>query len=391
MRILFVGMTGSIHTARWLSQIEDQGWEVYLFPVQRTDPHPKLRNLTVFGANPLRTRYLHKSVRYISWTSISVYWDMLEGLLKHQLTNRFKAMALMHTIRNIKPDIIHSLEIQHAGYLTLRAKNKLGKKFPTWIATNWGSDIYLFGKQPDHQQPIREVMENCDYYSCECERDIQLARDMGFKGQVLPVLPNAGGMDIEYANNFRQAGPVSNRKTIIVKGYQGWAGRALIAFQALRLCQDMLKDYTITLYSSAKDTEIAAHLFSRETGISIEIMPPSSHEEILRRFGKSRIYIGLSISDGISTSLLEAMVMGAFPIQSCTACADEWIVDGSSGFIVPPEDPYMITDAIRRALMDDDLVNHAAEFNTKTVKERLDYLKIKPQVVKMYQDINNAK
>jgi len=71
---------------------------------------------------------------------------------------------------------------------------------------------------------------------------------------------------------------------------------------------------------------------------------------MLHYYGRARIYIGLSISDAISTSLLEAMVMGAFPIQSCTACADEWIEDGKSGFIVPPEDPHVIAEAIRRAL-----------------------------------------
>ena len=44
--------------------------------------------------------------------------------------------------------------------------------------------------------------------------------------------------------------------------------------------------------------------------------------------------------------------MGALPIQSCTACADEWIVDGRSGLIVPPEDVDVIENALRRALTD---------------------------------------
>jgi glycosyltransferase involved in cell wall biosynthesis len=79
--------------------------------------------------------------------------------------------------------------------------------------------------------------------------------------------------------------------------------------------------------------------------------------------------------------------MGAFPIQSCTACANEWIEDGKSGFIVPPEDPPAVAEAIRRALTDDALVNRAAEINAKTVRERLDDSIIQPQVVKMYQDI----
>ena len=57
---------------------------------------------------------------------------------------------------------------------------------------------------------------------------------------------------------------------------------------------------------------------------------------MLRLHGRARVSIAISIGDGISTALLEAMAMGSFPIQTCTACADEWIIDGKSGFIVQP-------------------------------------------------------
>jgi len=387
MRILFVAMSNSIHTARWISQIQDQGWEIYLFPVQRQDPHALLRNITVYGGNPWRANYLHKSVHYKRWTSVFFYLDGLEGRLKNQITIKNKEISLAKVIREVKPDIIHSLEFQHAGYLTLQVRENIGEKFPTWIATNWGSDIYLFRNFSEHENLIREILQKCDYYSCECQRDVQIARSLGLKAPVLPVLPNAGGIDIEHALALRQTGPVSARKYIIIKGYQGWAGRAQVAFQALRYCRDVLQGYSIAVYISNEDTQITAQLFSSETGITVEIIPYSSHEEILKQFGKSRLYIGLSISDGISTSLLEAMVMGAFPVQSCTACANEWIEDGKSGFIVPAEEPREIATAIRAALLDDTLVDKAAEINLDTVRQRLDYSKIQTQVVEIYKKV----
>ena len=79
--------------------------------------------------------------------------------------------------------------------------------------------------------------------------------------------------------------------------------------------------------------------------------------------------------------------MGAFPIQSGTACANEWIEHGKSGLIVPPEDPHDIAQAIRRALADDALVDSAAELNANTARLRLEQGMIKSQVVKMYQEI----
>jgi len=105
---------------------------------------------------------------------------------------------------------------------------------------------------------------------------------------------------------------------------------------------------------------------------------------MLRLFGRARVYIGLSISDAIPTSLLEAMVMGAFPIQSDTSGADEWIVPGESGLLVPPEEPEVIETAVRRALGDDLLVDGAARLNAETARGRLDHEVIRSQVVASY-------
>jgi glycosyltransferase involved in cell wall biosynthesis len=111
---------------------------------------------------------------------------------------------------------------------------------------------------------------------------------------------------------------------------------------------------------------------------------------MLKKYGQARVYIGLSISDAISTSLLEAIVMGAFPIQSCTACADEWIVDGQSGLIVPPEDVDLIENALRLALTNDMLVDRADILNKETARKRLSLLIVQPKVIDFYQRVYNS-
>jgi hypothetical protein len=57
------------------------------------------------------------------------------------------------------------MEIQHAGYLTLAARAKLSSRFPTWVVSNWGSDIYLFGRLSEHQQKIKAFMSACGFLS----------------------------------------------------------------------------------------------------------------------------------------------------------------------------------------------------------------------------------
>jgi glycosyltransferase involved in cell wall biosynthesis len=287
----------------------------------------------------------------------------------------------------LKPDIIHSIEFQHAGYLTLQIKRELSADFPPWIVTNYGSDIYLYSRLAEHHEQIKELLANADYYTCECERDIHLAREMGFEGEVLTVLPNAGGFDMAHLAELRQTGAVSARRTVVLKGYQNWAGRALVGLRAIALCADALKDYRVAIYSATSDVTISAELLTQSTGLQIDIIPTCSHDEMLALFNSARVYIGLSISDAASTSMLEAMAMGTFPIQSCTACVDEWLVDGETGLVVPPEDPEIIAQALRRALSDDALVDNAAERNIKMITDRLDHSVVKPQIVSLYERV----
>jgi hypothetical protein len=272
--------------------------------------------------------------------------------------------------------------------LATEARKKSGIQFPPSIITCWGSDIYLFGRLKEHEPKIREVLRTFDYYSCECERDVHLARTYGFRGSVLPVFPNSGGFDLAQISSLRKAGPISKRRSIVLKGYQNWAGRALVGIRALERCAELLKGYELNVYSANSDVRIAAELFERSTGIPTKMIPEGTpHHDILRMHGSARISIGLSISDAISTSLLEAMVMGSFPIQSWTGCASEWIVDGETGILAPPEDPEIVEAAIRRALTDDTLVDQAAEKNHKLAEERLDWWKLKTMAVGIYHQV----
>jgi glycosyltransferase involved in cell wall biosynthesis len=386
MRILFIAMANSVHTTRWINQLAGQGWDIHLFPVDDAGIHPDLRNLTFHNFLCSKPSGLNQSVRVVD------SWPFPRGadLARRVMRRFFPAWIdwkLARNIRRLKPDIVHSLELQHAGYMTLAAHAHFRGRFPPWIVTNWGSDIFLFGRLSEHVEKIKAVLSACDYYNCECLRDVELAHAFGFKGEVLPVLPNTGGFDIERMNQIRQPGPTSARRLIMLKGYQGWAGRALVGLRAIGLSAAVLKGYRVIIYVASEDVRIAAELVSRATGIPIEIVPQSSHEDILRLHSRARVSIGLSIGDAASTSMLEAMVMGAFPIQSCTACADEWIEDGKTGLIVPPEDPEPIAAAIRRAVSDDALVDRAAELNAQTARERLDQAVIRPQVIAMYEKV----
>jgi len=274
-------------------------------------------------------------------------------------------------ISELKPDLIHSMEFQHAGYLVLAARDLQIATAPPWLATNWGSDIYHFGTEPGHAPQIRRLCETIDLYSCECHRDIDLARDFGYRGPHLPVLPNSGGMDVERLLALRDPSPPSARKIIMVKGYDHFAGRAMISLAILERLADRLRDYTIVMFSVGARPRARAIELAEAKVLDIRVVDWATHDDILRQFGQARLYLGISISDAISTSVLEAMVMGAFPIQTNTSCCAEWFIDGTSGFAVPVDDFEFICDRFERALNDDALVDAAAATNLDIIRSQL--------------------
>lgn len=376
-KILFVCMTESVHAMRWLRQITPLGYELHVFPSSGLGIHPDLSNVTVhylLGA-PRQDHGIH--CRPLLWPFPSGAWRVNRWRRNDLLSREYRdpslrVRKLADTIRQLKPDLIHTLETQHAGYLALEARRRLGGRFPTWLHTPWGSDLFLFGRLAAHEPRIREVMSAVDAYHPKSSRDADLARHYGFQGTIFPVIAGNGGFDVEYVSHMRNTLPPSKRMTIHVKGYSGWAGRALFALRALRDMGDRLRGVSVRVTSASPDVELAAELMKREQAMDIEVVPTVAHGEMLSLLGESRLSLGASISDGVPNSMLEAMAMGAFPIESLGSCANEWIEDGRTGLVVDPEDTVAIGLAVRRALDDDRMVDAAAQKNWLVIRDRLD-------------------
>ncbi len=125
---------------------------------------------------------------------------------------------------------------------------------------SWGSDIYLFNRMPEHKRRIYELLQQADYYEGDCERDGKIAQAIGMKALLLPSMPASGGIDLEQATKLRLLEKPSARRVIALKGYQGWAGRALFGLRALEMCADVLQDYKVVIYIAMpeEDMRIAA-------------------------------------------------------------------------------------------------------------------------------------
>jgi len=102
-------------------------------------------------------------------------------------------------------------------------------------------------------------------------------------------------------------------------------------------------------------------------------------------FLDSRVYVGASRSDGISTSFLEALISGCYPVQTNTSCANEWVDSGAIATLVGLN-VVEISDAIESALMSDLLVDQAQEKNKKIAESLLSTDVLRPLALTFYSD-----
>jgi glycosyltransferase involved in cell wall biosynthesis len=220
----------------------------------------------------------------------------------------------------------------------------------------------------------------------DCNRDVELAAALGFRGKVLGVFPGSGGIDAAAAQTCRFPGPVCRRPAIAVKGYQNdtWGGRALVALQGIHRAADVLRRFQIHVYSATPDVARVVEHIRVTSSLDIRCLPAISHAEMLALFGRSRLAIATGTTDGTPNAMLEAMAMGACPVQSDTGSTAEWIEDGVNGRLVPPEDALAIEAAVRHAATDDAFVERAATLNLWRIRDRADRAALRPRIVDAY-------
>lgn len=350
-------MPDSVHLANWLTQFE---FSSLIFHVVPSSPlrkvHSKLQRLLERPNFSLSN--LSRILALPLWIIDRVLGDWSRGVL----------LAL--EARTFQPDLVHINEFQNGGYIYLKAR-KFSKTLKTTkvILTPYGSDLYWFSRYPSHRARIAALLEHAWGLSSECERDEVLARNLGFQGTLLPRIPAFGQLKID--PNAHAFAKRENR--IVVKGYQNKWGRAINALKAIYDCRKSLDGFSVDVYSCNWQTLIAGKIFSVATGIPTKTYAKGmlSQTELASLFQRSLIYIGLSRSDGISASMVEAMANGAIPIQSVTSCCAEWMDDGIGGFLVDYFDISTISRCILKIVADTEFQALARKVNSERLSRSL--------------------
>lgn len=378
MKILFVCMQ-YIHSARWINQLKNTEHEIFVFDCLDKPIHKDLQwtnYITNWGKRKLP--YI-KGEYYLEKNQPKIY-DKVVPFLKVTASEKLEEI-----IKEIQPDLVHSLEMQSETYPLLKISKKL---IFNLAAFSWGSDLYLYQDKKVHRKQLQEILTKTNFFFSDNNRDQQLARKIGFTNKGY-VFPGGGGYQLLELQKYLQ--PIKDRKFILIKGYHHWAGRALTVLNALELITDEIKDYSIYVYSAHPIVIEKIEELNRKYTLKIEYSSrynEITHDELLQKFGKALIAIGNSISDGIPNTLLEAIICGAFPIQSNPGGATEdYITHKKNGLLINnPEDANEVASLIQQAITTPKMIENAFVTNQEIAK-KLDFKLIQEQVLEAYKQI----
>jgi len=377
-KILVIGMFDSIHLSRWLSQFKDQEIDFILFPSKKFK-YINFELFELFQSENVANFSVAKPYFYFKYLG---FIDFILCFLFRKFKVDIKRILLRYCLSANIFKYVHAIEIQGAGYLYASLPKSILDR-NTLILTNYGSDIIFYRNFPDHRIKISSVLSIAKLYSAECQRDYEIALSMGFVGKFLPCIPNAGGFtDDTFDLNVT---PSEERNLIVAKCYGGVFGLGGLVVDALSDYLVAKPEIKVIIYSVTDDLLERSNKFKNAFPAQVSVFKVREkipRSLLLSYLSKARIYIGASRSDGISTSFLEALCLGAYPIQTNTSCAGEWMNLGFSGSIIEPTS-LEILNALNSNYDGTDL-NQKRIQNLINAKKHLDYNLIKSQALKFY-------
>nr|WP_083646110.1 glycosyltransferase family 4 protein [Christiangramia flava] len=364
------------HFFNWTEQLKGSGHEIYWLDV--FDSNTEVEKID-FAQQITGWRY--------KWDFPGRYFLKKNhpgfNRLINKVNERSFQKVLEKRIKEIKPDVIHSFVI----YLAAAPVLPVLDKFPDikWILSTWGSDLFYYSKQEGYLEDIRRVLPKVDYLFTDCKRDHQIAIENGFKGTYLGNFPGGGGYDLQSLESYLKE--FDERNIILVKGYQGLHGRAIEVLKAFLPLKEKLREFDIVVFGA--DEEVFHFVRNSEinTWKNFKVLGKVSHREVMKLMGRARIFIGNSLSDGMPNTLLEAIVMEVFPIQSNPGGAtQEIITDGLNGLLINnPEEPKHIRNVLEKVLENEIDIEKAIKFNNENLRPGLDRERIKDEVLKKYK------
>lgn len=320
-KVLLFGEPGDIHTNKWV-----QGWNKINYEV------------VVYGISGKK-----KNNKNVLFEQINSEGGNGLKYLKHLL--KFRKI-----LKNVGPDIINAHYLTSYGFIASLIKRK--KDF--MVVSVLGTDVM----KTMNSNLIYHVLAMFTFWRANLIVSVSNTMTKkilsSFPGLKSKIITQQYGLDIELLDQF-----LKETKTIDILTNRQWKKNSNyeIIFEAIKNIKGNI------IFSGRDENAYSSRLCEKYSHLNIDVRGLAQYEKNIDLVSKSKIYLSLVSSDGVSLSVLEAMYLGAIPVLSDIEPNREIVSDGVNGFIVP-FDSNEIEKTLKYVLsLDKDKIRAIQEYN----------------------------
>ena len=377
-KILLVGELNSPHFQKWIEALHEIELfkEIFVLDVSRNPLFPRAINFI---------NHQKQNIKFLILPNFSKFIGKYVYLI---LNFKSKFAALNNSFL----DVIHIFNIQDKGYKFLQGKvlnqflksSKInGSKI---FLSSYGSDLTFFSTNPAHRTKILALLEFVDLVVIEGLREIEILKDnLNYAKPIFSVNTNSVGIrNILTPNEFS----VNSRNLILIKGNFGFVGRPFSAIDLVikTLTQVKSKKFKVILFSVPREILDSINVIFSNYEIDYEIFSPFSltNKEMLTLYKNARLYVGCSLTEGLSTSAIEAASQGAVFFQTDSSSIVEHLDRGLKGFLVDLYNLNASMEYLQKVIDDDNFYESIAKSNLEYVIENFSFDRNKLELKKLY-------
>lgn len=158
---------------------------------------------------------------------------------------------------------------------------------------------------------------------------------------------------------------------------------------AAHLVVKQIPDARFVILGEGELREHLEHLV-RERALEKHVLLPGFRTDVLGCIKGFDVFVMSSVTEGLGTSLLDAMACERPIVATRAGGIPEIVEDEVTGLLVPPRDPRALADAIVRAINDEPLRRRLAQAALARVRERFTVERMVAQTAEIYATLASA-
>ena len=291
--------------------------------------------------------------------------EIIDGILVYRLpvpgpkplASLTFTLTALPLIKRLNPDIIHAHELISPATTAILAKMLFGRPVVASLqGSGLTSDVRVLKRKFLGEARFKILRREIDMFivkSRESDNELAAERIPNYKRSLIP-----NGVDIE------RFIPLAASRKSALRSRLGLPVDAQIVIFVGRLVPVKRVEHLIGIWNSIRDTFPQALLLILGSGSEEGVLKQKANDSILFIGDKldvvpylqaSDLFVLPSIAEGLSNALLEALACGLPVIASSVGGTPDVISHKETGWLVPPDDPAVLSEAIITLLGDEKL------------------------------------